>query len=69
MAEFHPDAGLSKHDYYRLAKQRVNSKFDNQLREKSIFTSIKSIEQERAKELEKVEIEYFGRRSGGFFGE
>lgn len=65
MAEFHPELGLSKNHYYQQAKHEVNLKFDKKLKNKSFFTSERSIEDEREKELKKVNERFYGRSGGG----
>lgn len=68
MAESHPDAGLSKQDYYRQARHEVNQEFDKRIENKSFFDSKKSIEAEREQALKKVHDDHWGSRGvgGGF---
>lgn len=65
MSECHPEAGLSKEDYYRLAQNQVNAEFDQKLARKSIFTSKSSIEDERKQALNNVKSRFGGNRGGG----
>jgi hypothetical protein len=65
MSECHPEAGFSKEDHYRLAKNQVNAEFDQKLAKKSMFTSKSSIEDDRQKALSNVESQFWGGRGGG----
>lgn len=69
MAEFHPELGLSKNYYYHKAIKEVNDKYDNEIKNKSIFTTASSIEKERQAALRKVENNFNDGRGGGFFME
>lgn len=68
MAECHPDSGLTKQDYYRMARNDVDREFDKRIAKKGFFESTKSIEAEREKALKKVHDEHWGggRGYGGF---
>lgn len=69
MAEFHPELGLSRNYYYHKAIKEVNDKYDNEIKNKSMFTSTSSIEKERQAALRKVENNFNDGRGGGFFME
>lgn len=64
-----PDSGLTKQDYYRQAKHQVNADHDQQLKNKSWFTSKSSIESSRKQALKQVNEDYWGGRGYGGFCE
>jgi len=66
MSEFHPDSGLNKQDYYRIAKHQINSDFDKKSKKNSIFNSSSSVEEDRKDALKKLDTKFFGRSGGGF---
>tara|TARA_Y100001973_G_C4912144_1_gene192377 strand:- start:257 stop:463 length:207 start_codon:yes stop_codon:yes gene_type:complete len=66
MSEFHPDSGLNKQDYYKIAKHQINSHFDEKLQKKSRFNPSENIEAQRNAALKKLDTKFFGRSGGGF---
>ncbi len=64
--ESHPDCDWNNDDYYRNERHQVNKEFDKKLQDRSIFTSKKSIEEERKKALSKVHDDYYP--SNGYGG-
>lgn len=69
MAEFHPELALSRNYNYHKAIKEVNDKYDDKIKNKSIFTTESSIEKERKAALRKVENNFNDGRGGGFFME
>ena len=69
MAEYH-DTGATKQENYAREKNQINQNFDKEVKNKSIFTSKSSIEDDRKKALKKLDSDYYGdNRGGGFFSE
>lgn len=65
MSEFH-DTGMTKQEHYSMDRHRVNQEFDAKLKNKSFFTSARSIQEEREQALKSVDDSYYGGRGGGF---
>lgn len=65
MSEYH-DTGFTKEENYSRERNRVNREFDEKLKNKSFFTSAKSITEDRERALKVVHDSYYG--SGGYGG-
>ncbi len=62
-----PDSGYSAQDHYRSEKQQINQTYDNELKNKSIFSSTAFIEQKRKAALSKLENDHYPQNGYGGF--
>lgn len=67
MAEYHPELGLNKNDYFQRELKNVNKKYDEKLKNRSFFTSEKNIEKWREEEIKDVKEKFYGKSGGGFY--